>query len=395
MTRSRKRALVLLAVLGTGALVALAARPDPLRVELHPVRRGPLEVTVESDGRTRVRDRMQLLAPVSGYLERVTLRAGDTVRAGQVVARLRPLAAPLLDPRTRAEARARLSASEAARREALAGVERAAIARQRAGRDLERARALVKAGATARQQLEQAEFAEDLRVKEVRAAELAAETARHNVELARMTAALPESLRAAGGHLPVQAPAAGTVLRVLREHEGPVQAGSTLLELGDPAELELVLEVLTTEAVHVRVGNPVRVEGWGGEPLWGTVRLVEPSAFTKVSPLGVEEQRVNVIAQLGREALHGSRLADGYQVRATVIVEAAKGILQVPSASLFRHQTGWATFVVEKGRAVRRQVTPGRRGGRHTEVLAGLSEGEPVVLYPDDTLGEGVRVAAR
>lgn len=383
------------------AFVALLAvvvlRPGPVRVDVAHVVRGALQVTVDEEGYTRVRDRFVVAAPIAGRLARITLDAGDRVTRGTVVARMNPLP---LDPRHRAEAAARLDAAEAAKREADARVEQAQAALEQAQRTATRARQLRTAGSIATEERELAELGETARRKELEAARFAAQAAAYNVEAAR--AALiapggegPQAFVAAceaqtDGCLELRSPIDGQVLRVLEESERVVAIGTPLLELGDPAALEIVVDVLSADAVKVRPGARMRIEDWGGEgPLEARVRLVEPSGFTKLSALGVEEQRVNVIGDFVDGTIP---VADGYRVEACIVVWEAEDVVKVPVSALFRRAGEWNVFVIDDRRAQHRVVQIGRRSATDAQVLSGLEEGTSVILHPSDQLDDGVRV---
>jgi HlyD family secretion protein len=386
-----------------GGLLALAAiaglvlawMPEPVSVDLGRVEAGPLEVTVDEDGRTRVKDRYVVSAPLAGTLARPAVRAGDPVRRGDVVARVVPAASPLLDPPTRLAAEARVSAARAALRRAGTEVERARAARDFARREAERQRTLLGAGAASPQAAEQAELAERMRSEEVASAEFGLRVAAAEVDLARAALLRLDSPRAGDG-FEVRSPVDGRVLRVWQESEAVVQPGTALVEIGDPRALEVVADVLTADAVEIRPGAVARIERWGGEgPLRGHVHRVEPSAFTRISALGVEEQRVNVIIDLDDDPARWATVGDGYRVEARIVVWKADEVLQVPAGAVFRHDGEWAVYAVEGGRARLRPVGIGRRNASRAEVTEGLREGERVVVYPGDNVDDGIRVEGR
>jgi HlyD family secretion protein len=370
-----------------------ALRPRPVVVEVSAVERGVLEATVDAEATTRVRERMTLAAPLSGQLAPVTLRAGDDVEAGAVIARLTPLPSPLLDARARAEAVARREAALAGQRQAEAASGRARAALRFARTEAQRQRALAMDGAATRQAAELADLAVETSTRDLQAAEQAADAAAHEVALAR--AVLGE--RGPGGdQVEVRAERAGRVLRVLDEDGGPVAAGSPILELGDPAALEVIVPLLTEDAVRVHPGTPVRFDGYGGpQPLAGVVRRVEPSAFTRVSALGVEEQRVNVIVDPSGNRSVWLAIGDGYRMQAHVVVWSAPRVVTVPLGALYRDARGeWAVLIARDGRAAPRGVKLGERGGRHAQVLEGLAPGEQVILHPGARVAAGARVRA-
>lgn len=389
--RRRARVMAVVGSMGALALAGAAMMPEPSSAELAPVVRGPLVLTVEAIGRTRVKQRYAVLSPVTGNLLRIGLRPGERVEAGAELARVAPGAASPLDARSRAEAKARVAQAASAEGVARALLERALVGQAQASRELERARELAGRGSSAAQALEGAQFEVRAQEQEVLAAERTVERARAELEAVR--AALASVGEAGGPEVVVRAPAGGRVLKVLRESAGPIAAGAPLFEIGEPSELEAVLEVLTTQATKIAPGAEVEFLHWGGgEPLGGRVAYVEPSAFTKVSALGVEEQRVNVVVEpRGPGAWSG--LADGYHVEARVVVARREGALKTPAAALVRQGTGWAVFVVDgEGRVRRRGIRIGAIGEGEAEILEGLSDGERVIVHPSDQTAEGARV---
>ena len=392
--KARRRALVLAlaAAGGLGGLLWLL-RPAPVRVELGVVDRGPLEVTVDEEGRTRVRNRYVIAAPVSGGLDRISLDAGDAVAVGAAVARVSP--APL-DPRATAQAEARLEGAIALRGEARARVGQAKAALAQAQRDLQRARTLAAAGTVSDQGLEQAELAHASRVEELHGAREAEDAAAHEVQAAEAV------LLAAGGSAPttstrgkdafveVRSPATGHVLRVFEESQRVVAVGTPLLEVGDPSDLEIVVDVLSADAVKIRPGAEMRLGAWGGEgTLRARVRRVEPSGFTKLSALGVEEQRVNVIGDFVDPP---GALGDGYRLEARIVVWREDDVVRLPASALFRSGEAWHVFGVENDRARLRAVEVGQRGVEAAKVVSGIEPGTGVVLHPTDRVADGVRI---
>ena len=372
-------------------LVIWRLRPTPLEVQTAKVSMGPLRETIDQEGQTRVRDRYVVAAPVPGRLARVLFRAGDSVGQGQVVAWLEP--APL-DARTRREASARVAAAEDALQAANAAVLAAQAALNQAERSRARAESLATQGHLAPAAREDAQLLATTRRRELEAATSRAETAAHDVETARgaLLASSPAS-SSPGARSPVRAPASGRVLRLLEESERVLPAGTPILEVGDPGRLEIVSDLLSTDAVKVRAGDTMLVEEWGGEgALHARVRLVEPSGFTKVSALGVEEQRVNVVADLVDSP---GPLGDRFRVEARVVLWGSDRVLKLPVSALTRQGEAWAAFVVEAGRARLRPVTLGHRGAFEAEVTSGLREGDEVVAYPSDLIREGVRIRGR
>ncbi len=372
-------AAVVLAVAGAAALL----RPAPLPVETARVARGSLQVTVDEEGETRVRDRYVVAAPVAGRVARIELREGDPIAAGAVVGRL--FAAPL-DARARQQAAARVAEAEDAQRAADAGVKQAQAAAEQARRSCRRAQELAARNLIAPEERERAELEETTRVRELESAQFRAQAAAHDVEVAR--AAL---LAGAGTAIPLRSPVTGRVLRIPERSERVVLAGTPLLELGDPAKLEIVADLLSSDAVRVKPGDAILIEGWGGgDTLRGRLHRVEPSGFTKVSALGVEEQRVNVIGDFVDPP---DAIGDRYRVEVRIVVWEGRDVLQVPTSALFRHGDGWSVFVIEQDRARQRDVQVGHRSTFETEVVRGLSEGDVVVRNPSDRIADGLRVA--
>lgn len=370
--------------LGLVGLLIAGLRPEPAPVETALVTRGPLEVTVREEGKTRLRNRYMIAAPVAGHLRRIELKAGDPVRAGEtVLAVLDPVPAALLDPRSRALAEAR---RDAARSE----LERARAALEWAQKERARVEALFASGSATPQERDTARWRETDAAQQVAAAESRLRMA--EAELAVFPAAAAER---STGEAPVElrAPVTGCVLRVFEESARPVAAGTPLLEVGDPGDLEVVIEMLSREAASLEPGMPVRLEQWGGpHPLEARVRRVEPSAFTKVSALGVEEQRVRVLADLVTPPEARRGLGDQFRVEAVVVVWAGADVLKVPLGALFRRGSDWAVFVLDQGRASLRRLRVGHRNEREAEILEGLKEGERVILYPGERIRDGQRV---
>ena len=386
MTVTWKRSLAALATLALVAAIAIALRPAPVPVELGSVARGDLRVTVEEEGKTRTRDRFVVSTPATGRLLRVRLEEGDAVREGDVVARLEPLP---LDERARAEARARLKAAEAAQRAAEARVRQTSTSLEQARRNHERADKLAGEGLRSPEEREQAELAEASLARELDAAKFSARAATFEAEVARATLEADLPGRPAGNVISLKSPVNGRVLRVLQESERSILAGSPVLEVGDPSNLEIVIDLLSTDAVRVKPGAAMTLDGGEGRILRARVRTVEPSAFTKISALGVEEQRVNVIGDLEEPP---GRLGDAYRVEASITLWEGKGVLKVPASALFRRGSGWSVFVNEGGRARLRSVEVGQRNPAQAQVLGGLKDGETVVLHPSDRIEDGVRV---
>ncbi len=391
-------------VIGVGAAVVLvggvlwtALRPRPVQVEVETLRSGPLRVTVDEDGRVRVRERYVLSSPLSGRLLRPSVRAGDSCEPGAALARIVPVAPPLLDARTRTEVQARARAADDAAQRADAALALARNELEQADRTLARARQLSSAGSISQEARERVETERAARARDVEVAERGRDVARHERDAARAALVRTQDHhRGPEDAWEVTCPIRGVVLRVLQESEAVVQPGSALFELGDLGAMEAVADVLTTEAVAIQPGAEAIIDRWGGEgALRGRVRRVEPSAFTKVSALGVEEQRVNVVADLVDPPERRRGLGDGFRVELHVVTADLPRALLVPLGALFRQGDRWSVFRVESGRAVRRPVTIGLRNGQAAEVKDGLAEGDVVVLYPGEALGDGTRVTTR
>lgn len=395
MSRTKRILLAFLGIALLGGLV-MAFRPQPVLVEVAEVTRGPFEQVIEDDGKTRVRERYVVSAPLAGKLQRITLKAGDAVATGMVLAAIDPSSPALLDARTERELTERVGAADATRLRTAATVERARAALDKSRADLERTRKLAEKGFISAAQLEQAELEARINLRELEAARYADHAAAHDVAVAR--AALLQVRDGAAGkpsarRWEVRTPVTGQILKVAQESEATVAVGAPLLEVGQPADLEVVVDVLSTDAVQIKPGAPVRFLRWGrAEPLEGRVRRVEPAAFTKVSALGVEEQRVNVVIDLTSPAEKWQSLGDGYKVDANIIVASLDNAIKVPVSALFRDGEQWAVFAVANGKAARRSVQLGRRGGLEAVVEKGLHPGEKVIVHPGDSVRDGLRI---
>jgi HlyD family secretion protein len=348
MKQHRSRRWPWLVALALGiALLALALRPTPLPVDVAGVEIGPMMETVDEEGMTRVRDRFVVTAPVAGEVLRITIKEGDSVALGQVVARMKPLP---LDARGQALAEARVAAADDALRVAAADLARATAAFAQADRGRERAESLAVQDLVSAEDREQAQLSAISRAREREAADFRAQAAAHDLEAAR--AALLSAGKSPGegtATLTLRSPVAGRVLRLVEQSERVVPAGAPLLELGDPQRLEVVVDLLSTDAVRVRPGDTLLIEAWGGQQtLLGRLRTIEPSGFTKVSALGVEEQRVNVIGDFLADP---RGLGDRYRVEVRVVLWRADSVLRAPASALYRLDEQWYAFVVERGRS--------------------------------------------
>lgn len=391
LMRGVRHGLLGVVLLGAAGGAVLALRPRPVPVDVAAAARGSLVVAIEETGIARVRDRYVVSAPVSGTVSRQRLEPGDTVAEGDVVAELAPLRSPLLDARTRSEAQARLSAAVSALGQAQAQEGRARAAEALALDELSRARSLAAGDSLPAQQLDRSEFEARMRSEELSSTLFAVKVATEQVRVAR--AALAGEGASRDRHIDVLAPASGRVLRVLQESEGVVQAGTPLVEVGNPDVLELVVDLLTTDAVRVKPGTPVTIQGWGGDrPLAARVRRVEPSAFTKPSALGVEEQRVNIIAAFSDPRQDWAALGDGFRIEARLVLWDSEDVLKVPQGAAFRRGDEWAVFRVASGKARLTPVKIGHRGETEVEVLNGLDPGAVVIVHPGDRVKDGAPV---
>jgi HlyD family secretion protein len=364
-------------------------------VELAEVIKGVFEQTVTDDGKTRVRERYAVSAPLAGSIERIRLKAGDPVERGQVVALLVPSAPALLDARAVRELQARVGAAEAQQLRARAEVARVMAQRDQAQADLDRQAKLFKEGFISATAREQSELALRTADRTVEAARFGEDAARHELDQARAALARYRS-GAPGAKWDVVSPVTGSVLKVTQESEGSVVLGAPLLELADARSLEAVVDVLSQESVAIRPGMPVRIDlGRGVAPLAARVRLIEPAAFTKISALGIEEQRVNVVLDFVEPLDKVQTLGDGFRVEAAIVTHRVEDAAKVPVGALFRDGAGWAVFVADGGRAVKRAVKAPLRNGTEAMVEEGLKPGERVVVYPSDALRDGARIQAR
>ena len=377
------------------ALLLVALWPETILVDVATAQHAPLRITIDEEGETRIRHRFVVSTPVAGRILRINLEPGDPIKRGGVVARVQPEPPALLDTRSRAEAEAAVASARAGLNRARAEESRAKTARDLEQTELRRARELDQAGLTTRQALEMQESNARLADEEVRAAAFAVAAA--SAELERAQARLrPTGSGSTSSVVELAAPIDGVVLKRFRESESVVPAGEALVEVGDPRDLEIVSDLLSTDAVRVKSAARVLIADWGGDrELEARVRRVEPSGFTKISALGVEEQRVNVIMDFKDPADAWAKLGDAYRVEVRIVDWEADRVLKIPTSALFRRSEAWAVFVVRDGRATVTPVEIGRRSGVEAEVTAGLSEGTTVVVHPSDMVQDGARVELR
>ena len=452
MFRWFKRFLWLCILAGIVAAVVYGFMPKPILVDTAMVSRGVLSVSVAEDGKTRVRDRFVISAPLAGRLHRIKVRAGDPVSLLPTVERLAdkpndsepihdnghgdvtpksftasaslgtapvselaiidPIDPSLLDSRQIAQAKLRVKALESAVQSASAAKAKASIASEWAKLDLDRHAGLSGKGANTKQELEDAQMLLRSRTEDLNSAKFAEQTAKYELELSRAALLRSKPLAAEDAEkwqLRLHSPIDGLVMKVLQESETIVQQGTPLLEVGDPRDLEIDIEVLSTDAVKILPHQIVRLKHWGGEkPLLAHVRLVEPSGYLKLSALGVEEQRVHVIAQFDTPYAERPTLGNGYRVEAEIVIWEENDVLKVPTGALFRDNGAsqttssekpaadiWAVFVVENGLAIKRRIEVGRRNGLEAEVLNGLSETDLVVVHPSDRIQDQIQVQPR
>lgn len=394
----RPRIGITLLVLAIAAGLTYGFYPRAIEVDATAAVSGPLAVTIEEEGKTRVMERYVISAPVAGYARRIDLHVGDALQAGQVVAQLEPARSDALDPRSRAQMQAQLNAAQAAVSAAVENARAAEAQATLAQQELERTESLRKVNFVSEQALDRAR-SEVRRTQAVKqAAQYTVNMTRYELDKVRATLASTTALQSGKSPetLSVRAPVVARVLKVVHESEGLVQAGQPLLEIGNPDTLEVEVEVLSTQAVLIGPGSKVLLDRWGGATtLQGAVRVIEPAGFTKISALGVEEQRVRVIVDITSPREIWRRLGDAYRVEARFVIWEGNDVLQIPASALFRHNNGWAVFAVENGHAKIRPVKIGQRAGLTVQVLAGIKVGEQVITHPEDKIKDGSRVQTR
>jgi HlyD family secretion protein len=389
-----------LGVIGVPALAALvwAFMPQALEVEIASVSKGRFERTVQEDGKTRLRERYVVSTPLTGRITRLNLKQGDTVQRNASVATLWPVNPALLDERSRAEQSARVGAMQAAVARSHANVERAQASLEQARIELKRSETLARQGFVSPNQNETGQLSVRLREQELEAARQEEDAARHELEQSRIAlkSFSGSTTGTQQGPYEIKAPVSGKVLKLLAQSEGMVQAGTPLMELGDPAQLEVVVDILTEDAAQIRPGTAVQMRNWGGaEVLQGRVRLIEPGAFTKVSALGVEEQRVNAIIDISSPAEKWQTLGDGFKVDVRVLVQVVENAIKVPVSALFPLGARSGLFVLEQGHSRLRPIDVAARNGVEAWIKDGLVSGTQVIVYPDTKLQDGDRVKAR
>lgn len=395
MTR-RRVAFLVVGILVLAALI-YGLWPAPVAVDATQASQGPLQVTVAEEGMTRIADDFIIRAPIAANAERIEWEAGDTVEDGQTLVTLRPQRAGVLDPAHRAEAEARVAGARASLAAERDRVESARAEAEFANTELERVEQMFEADAIAERSLQEART-------RARSAEANLQAAQHGVEVARQQfTAARTALEYAGQqpldpgeHVVLESPTEGQVLAVYMDSEGPVVPGQELLSVGDPSRLEVAIDVLSEDAVRIQPGMPVRLHDWGGEgSIEARVRTVEPSAFTEVSALGVEEQRVRIVADILTPREEWEALGNHYRVQAEIILWEETDVLQIPRSAVFPYGDAHAVFIMENGQAQRRPITIGMQSGLRTQVLDGIQEGEWIVNHPDERIEEGTRIQRR
>lgn len=402
MTPVTKRRLIFwapFAALLAAGLVWLF-QPRPVPVDLFTVERSAMRVTVDEDGRTRIRDVFVVSAPIAGVKQRITHKVGDRVVANDtIIASIVPTDPAFLDPRSEKQAQASVKAAEAALEFARADVRRAEAEFSYAQSELQRARRLATTGNISESALDRAE--REMRIRQAALEEAQAQLGIRTFELERARAGLepPSAAREQRDDcdcVHVYSPIGGRILQILRESESVIPAGAELVEVGDPGNLEIVVDLLSADAVKVAPGQDVIVDDWGGDgPLAGIVRRVEPYGFTKTSALGIEEQRVNVIIDITTPREQWQDLGHGFRVENRIILWQDENVLAAPATALFRQGDDWAVFRVDDGTVHTRVVETGRRDGINVEITAGLEEGDRILLHPSGRVGDGTSIVER
>ncbi len=400
MFRVIKAGLFALVIVGIAGLGYFFLAPQPVPVDLASVDRGKLEVTIDEEGETQVREIYRISAPITGKLERVDIEIGDRVLAGQRIARIRPVDPPIRDLRSRLEMSATSKAAAAAVLLAEAQVRQAGSDLKFANSDLARAQTLAEKGVISSRAREEAELNLSVKQAEVRKAEAGLELRRREFESARMRELEPNQMQSQGAEdqccIAITAPSGGVVLKVLTESEQVVQAGTTLLETGDPHDLEVVVDLLSTDAVGISSGTLARIEDWGGEGfLEARVRRIDPAAFTKVSALGIEEQRVNVVLDFLSPPNKWSELGHAFKVTVRIIKSDRNDVMRIPLGALFRRDQDWAIYTNRNGRTKLTLVKLGKFSLTHAEVIDGVAQGDQVVMFPSDKISDDIAIRQR
>jgi HlyD family secretion protein len=395
-TPSGKKFLPVLAGMALLGLIAWGLWPKPILIETGKVATGPLTVRVSEEGKTRVKNRYVVAAPVAGKMRRVLLRPGDVVVAGEtLLTTIEPIDPPLLDPRARVQAELLVSMQEVSLKQAMATLDaqKASLTMAEAGRD--RVRAVIRVGTVSAADRDRAEGDALMRAAEVRATEFSLQVLNYEIIQARAALERPNYLHP-DNLVEVKSPVSGRVLRVMQESEIVAPSGMAILEVGDLSDLEIEAEILSRDAVAIRLGDTVEIALWGGEsPLNGRVRRVEPAAFTKISALGVEEQRVIVLCDLIDPQEQAKALGDRFRVEVRVAIWHSDSVLLAPAGALFREGNAWKAYVFQNEQAKLTAITAGHSDGRFTEILEGLKAGDEILLHPPDTIADGASVTKR
>jgi HlyD family secretion protein len=391
-----RRSLPWLGVVALLALITWGLWPKPILVETGTASRGPLTVRVSEEGKTRVRNRYVVAAPVPGLMRRLPFKPGDEVIAGKtVITVIEPVAAPLLDSRTRAQAEAAIAMRVAAQKQAAESLDAARATAKLATSNLDRVRSVTRSGSLSQSDRDRAEMDATVKTAEVRAAEFAQQVANYELVQARASIERPVS-DPAEYPIEVKSPVSGRVLKVMQESEMVVNAGTPIAEIGDPTDLEIETEILSRDAVTIHPGDAVEIDQWGGDaPLKARVRRVEPAAFTKISALGVEEQRVIVLSDLTQAPEAAKALGDRYRVEVSVATWHVNDALIVPAGALFREGNAWKSYLFHNGTAKLTTVDAQHSDGRFTEIVSGLKVGDEVLLHPPDTVKDGSKITQR
>ncbi len=400
-----RRLAMFVVALGVVGMIVYAMLPKPVGVDLGTVERGPLEVTVDEDGRTRIKEQYIVSAPLSGRLLRIGLDVGDEVIAGQTpIARIEPTDPALLDPRAQAQSEARVKAAEARLKQSATQLERAKASMDFAESELARVRNLREKSAATAAQLDQRQMEFRTTTEDFRAAKFAEEIAEFELQLEQAALLRTQEATSDGeddpgngsGQFVILAPISGRVLKLSQESATIVTPGTQLMQLGDPSDLEVVVDVLSRDAVRIVPGARAELDQWGGDdPLNATVRLIEPSGFTKISALGVEEQRVNVILDLDDAPEDRITLGDNFRVEAHIIVWEEPTVVKVSNSALFRHEGDWSVFRLNDTHARLQPIVLGHQNSLESEIVIGLAKGDRIVLHPSDQVTDGVEVFER
>ncbi len=402
MTSANTKRILLWSVLSVILLAGIVYSlwPRAIPVDLKPVTHGELVVTVDEEGKTRVRDVYVLSAPITGRLRRIQVEIGDATTFNEtVIAEIEPIDPDFLDPRSEAQAQAQIQAAQSAKELANAEVSEAEAELEFAGSELKRAQELVQNKTISQRDLDEAEKLFKTKRAALSKSQAALQVRNYELKRARALLLSPKDTQRTHGRcecIRLKAPVDGRILHMYHESEGVVAAGEPLVTIGDPKDLEIIVELHSSEAVKVEPGQRVLIEHWGGEqPLEGQVRRVEPVGFTKVSALGIEEQRVNVIVDFSSPYPLWQRLGHGYQLDVRIVLWKHDKVLTLPLTALFRDGDSWAVFVESNGLAEKRPVTLGQKNGLEAEITGGLQPGDSVVMYPSDRVVNGVRIVAR